>query len=62
MTASQRDEIISAWEEWRRALYEERAAIHEYLGGLSREEAEQMAFEKYKPEVRPIPEQRSFDL
>lgn len=62
MTTSQRAKIVSTWEDWRRALYEERAAIHEYLGGLSREDAEQMAFEKYKPEVRPIPEQRSFDL
>lgn len=62
MRAEERARMVSTWEEWRRALYEERAAIHEYLGGLSREEAEEMAFEKYKPEVRPIPEQRTLDL
>jgi hypothetical protein len=36
--------------------------MHEYLGNLNRDQAEEMAFEKYKPETRVVPEQRSLDL
>ena len=62
MTSHQRAVIVASWEEWRRALYEERAAIHEHLAGMTREEAERMAFERYKPEQRIVPEQRRLDL
>ena len=62
MTSQQRADIIASWEEWRRALYEERAAIHEHLAGMSRDDAEHMAFERYKPEQRIVPEQRRLDL
>lgn len=62
MTLLERANIVKSWEEWRRILYEERAAIMEFCGQLSREEAEKQAFEKYKPERRVIPEQRQLDL
>ena len=62
MTSQQRAVIVASWEEWRRALYEERAAIHEHLAGLPREEAEAISFDRYKPEKKIVPEQRSLDL
>jgi hypothetical protein len=62
MISQQRAVIVASWEEWRRALYEERAAMHEYLAGMSREDAERMAYDKYKPEQRIVPEQRRLDL
>lgn len=60
MNPQEREQAVSRWEEWRRALYEERAAIHEYLAKMPREEAERMAFEAYKP--RPKATQGRFEL
>lgn len=62
MTSQQRALIVASWEEWRRALYEERAAMHEYLAGLAREKAEAMSFDRYRPEAKRIGEQRCFEL
>ena len=62
MTSQQRAVIVASWEEWRRALYEERAAMHEYLAGLPREKAEAMSYDRYKPETKVIPEQRRLDF
>jgi len=52
VTPAERAQTVSRWEEWRRALYEERAAIQEHLGKLPREEAERLAFEAYKPQPK----------
>ena len=52
VTPAERAQTVLKWEEWRRALYEERAAIQEHLGKLPREEAERLAFEAYKPQPR----------
>jgi len=58
----ERRNTVEKWEEWRRVLYEERAAIIEFCGRLPREEAEKQAFEKYKPQMKVIPEQRQLDF
>jgi hypothetical protein len=60
MTPSERAYAVLKWEEWRRALYEERAAIQEHLGKLPKEEAERLAFEAYKP--TPKATQGTFNL
>lgn len=60
VTLTERAQAVMRWEEWRRALYEERAAIQEYLGKLPREEAERLAFEAYKPQ--PMAIQGTFNL
>jgi len=60
VSRQEREQAISRWEEWRRALYEERAAIHEHLAKMPREEAERMAFEAYKPQAKAT--QGRFDL
>lgn len=52
VTPAERAQAVMRWEEWRRALYEERAAIQEHLGKLPREEAERLAFEAYKPQPK----------
>lgn len=62
MTSEQRRAIVATWEEWRRALYEERAAFHEFLAHMTKAEAEAMAFDRYKPEQKRNAEQRWLDL
>ena len=60
VTPVERAQAVMRWEEWRRALYEERAAIQEHLGQLPREEAERLAFESYKPQPKMM--QGTFNL
>lgn len=60
VSSEERQRIVSGWEEWRRILYEERAAIIQYDGKTSKEQAELWAFEYYRP--APTPVQRTFDL
>lgn len=60
VTPEERAQAVLRWEEWRRALYEERAAIQEHLGKLPRQEAERLAFEAYKPQPRAT--QGTFNL
>jgi hypothetical protein len=62
MTPEQRKTIVATWEDWRRALYEERAAIHQFCSNVSVDEAERMAFDRYKPEQKKNAEQRWLDL
>lgn len=60
VTPAERAQAVMRWEEWRRALYEERAAIQEHLGKLPKEEAERLAFEAYKPQPKMM--QGTFNL
>lgn len=60
MTAEDRLKEVEKWEPWRKALWEERAAIIQFDGKVSREEAELWAFEYYRPRARAV--QRSFEL
>lgn len=60
MNSEERQRVVSGWEEWRRALYEERAAIIQYDGKTSKEQAEQWAFEYYRPAPKAL--QGAFDL
>lgn len=60
VSSEERQRVVSGWEEWRRILYEERAAIIQYDGKTSKEEAELWAFEYYRP--APTPVQRVLDL
>lgn len=60
VSSEERQRIVSGWEEWRRILYEERAAIIQYDGKTSKEQAELWAFEYYRP-ARPAV-QKAFDL
>jgi len=49
MTEEQRQEEIKSWEDWRRCLYLERVAYLLWVGKFRREEAEAVAFERYRP-------------
>lgn len=60
VSSEERQRIVSGWEEWRRILYEERAAIIQFDGKTSKEQAELWAFDYYQP--APTPVQRKLDL
>jgi hypothetical protein len=51
MTEDERQAQVSSWEEWRRILYLERVAYLLWVGKFRREEAEAVAFERYRPGV-----------
>ena len=60
VTPQEIEKAVLRWEDWRRALYVERAAIMQFHGNLPKNEAERLAFEAYKPQAKQT--QGRFDL